>query len=75
MGALIHYRCAAVQHQRPTASDPRSPTSPITYHDGHWAYCPLGFNEGHEWVAIEPATLDEAKQGPRSEARVSESRT
>ena len=75
MAALIHYRCAAAQHQRPTASDLRSPTSPVTYHNGNWAYCPLGFHDGHEWKAIQPATLDEVKQALKSEAPASESLT
>jgi hypothetical protein len=74
MGALIHYRCTAPEHQQPTA-DPRSPTSPVTYHDGKWAYCPLGFHDGHSWAAIEPASIDEVKQGLRSEVRASESAT
>jgi hypothetical protein len=72
VGALIHYRCTAAEHQHP-AADPRSPTSPVTYHDGKWAYCPLGFHDGHAWVAIEPVSIDEAKQGLRSEVRASES--
>ena len=75
MGALIHYRCTAAPHQRPSASDPRSPTSPVTYHDGKWAYCPLGFHDGHAWTAIEPASLDDVKQGLRSEVRASETRS
>jgi len=71
MAALIQYRCMAPAHQRP--ADPGAPTSPVTYHDGKWAYCPLGNHEGHSWAAIEPASLDEIKQGLRSEARASES--
>ena len=71
MAALIHYRCTAPAHQHP--ADPGAPNSPVTYHDGKWAYCPLGNHEGHSWAAIEPGSLDEIKQGLRSEARASES--
>ena len=73
MGALIHYRCTAPQHQRPTPSDLRTPTSPVTFHDGRWAYCPLGLHDGHVWDAIEPSSLDEVKQDLHSEVRASES--
>jgi hypothetical protein len=73
MAALIHFRCTAPEHQRPTATDLRSPTSPVTYYDGRWAYCPLGFHDGHSWTAITPSTLDEVKHGLKSEARASES--
>jgi hypothetical protein len=75
MGALIHFRCIAAEHQRLTASDQRTPISPVTYHDGRWAYCPVGFHEGHTWTPIEPSALDEVKQGLKSEVRVPESST
>lgn len=75
MAALIYYRCLAAQHQHPTASDLRAPTSPVTYHDGKWAYCPLGFQEGHSWAAIEPVSIDEVKHALRSELPASESPT
>jgi hypothetical protein len=69
MGALIHYRCSATEHQHSTA-DPRSPTSPVSFYDGKWAYCPLGFHEGHSWAAIEPVSIDDIRQqGLRSEVR------
>lgn len=71
MSASIQFRCTAAEHQRPVA-DPRAPTSPVTYHDGKWAYCPLGFHEGHTWMAIAPSSLDEVKQALRSEIAVSE---
>jgi hypothetical protein len=73
MAALIHYRCTAAPHQRPTVIDLRAPTSPVTFHNGKWAYCPLGFHDGHEWTGITPSTLDEVKQGLRSEVAASES--
>ena len=71
MSASIHFRCTAPEHQRPVA-DPRAPTSPVTYHDGHWAYCPLGFHDGHVWLAIAPSSLDEVKHALRSEVPVAE---
>ena len=75
MSALIHYRCTAAEHQRPSTADLGTPTSPITYHDGKWAYCPLGFHDGHTWTGIAPSSLDQVKQALRSEVRLLETST
>jgi hypothetical protein len=35
--------------------------SPVTIHNGAWAYCPAGARTEHEWDAIEPVTLTNLK--------------
>lgn len=34
-----------------------STVSPVTIHDGVWAFCPAGAQSEHVWEAIEPVTL------------------
>jgi hypothetical protein len=35
--------------------------SPITVHDGRWAYCAAGGHTDHLWEAIDPVSLLELK--------------
>jgi hypothetical protein len=35
--------------------------SPVTIHDGAWAYCPAGARADHGWEPIEPVTLTDLK--------------
>ena len=35
--------------------------SPVTIHDGAWAYCPAGARTEHEWEPIEAVTLTNLK--------------
>jgi hypothetical protein len=53
-GALIRYVCRNTEHQH-TRSEL---TSPVTLHEGEWAFCPAGFVGEHTWERIEGATLD-----------------
>jgi hypothetical protein len=59
--SLIHFRCRMPGHQQLAIFDGEHLPSPITFHDGHWAYCPAGATSGHEWTKIAPAALDEAR--------------
>jgi hypothetical protein len=53
-GALIRYVCRNVTHQGKRSDV----ISPVTLHDGDWAFCPAGFTGEHEWERIEGRTLD-----------------
>ena len=54
---LIHFVCRAKTHQ--AVRTKKTPDgSPITFHDGHWAYCPAGLATGHQWEAIPPTTRE-----------------
>jgi hypothetical protein len=44
-GALIRYVCRNTEHQH-TRSEL---TSPVTLHEGEWAFCPAGFVGEHTW--------------------------
>jgi hypothetical protein len=55
---LIHFRCRAADHQQAhLIYDPAHPGSPITFHDGQWAYCVDGAADGHLWENIAPVPL------------------
>ena len=57
MAPLIHFLCRAKSHQDVRTKKPE-PGSPITFHDGHWAYCPAGLATGHQWEAIRPTSRE-----------------
>jgi hypothetical protein len=68
MTALIQFRCQAIEHQNAAVLDVS--VSPITLHERHWAYCPLGVPEGHEWAKLETGrSFDEVRRMTFSEAR------
>jgi hypothetical protein len=52
---LVEYVCRAKVHV--AASGPAVSASPVTIHEGAWAYCPAGAREAHQWEAIEPVSL------------------
>ena len=54
---LIHFLCRAKSHQHLPNKKPEA-GSPITFHDGHWAYCPAGLATGHQWEAITPTSRE-----------------
>ena len=54
MAAPIKFVCRNSAHQR-ARSDVYSP---VTLHEGEWAFCPAGVIDGHTWERIEGATLD-----------------
>ena len=56
---LVEYVCRAKVHV--DASRSSVPASPVTIHEGAWAYCPAGEREAHEWEAIEPVSLTDLK--------------
>jgi hypothetical protein len=53
-GALVRYVCRNNAHQRGRSEL----MSPVTLHEGEWAFCPAGFIGEHAWERIEGATLD-----------------
>jgi hypothetical protein len=69
MAPLIYFSCHAATHQLGDARNGDQPTSPITWHDGRWAYCPAGAWEGHEWRnVVPPSSLDELRRAAKREA-------
>jgi hypothetical protein len=58
---LIHFRCRAASHQNVSTRDSQ-PGSPITFHDGHWAYCPAGRAAGCQWEAVAPISLEDLRR-------------
>ena len=52
MTPLIYLRCRNSEHQLADASNGSQPGSPITWHDGRWAYCPLGAPDEHDWLEL-----------------------
>lgn len=56
MSAKISFVCRTEGHQdTPTAI---GPSSPVTLHDGVWAYCPLGAVDGHAWEPVEDIEVE-----------------
>ena len=54
---LVRYVCRLRDHVD-ASHDMAAPTvSPVTIHDGVWAFCPAGAQSEHVWEAIEPVTL------------------
>ena len=52
MTPLIYFRCRNSDHQLAAAPSDAQPGSPITWHEGRWAYCPLGLADGHDWLEL-----------------------
>lgn len=51
MTPLIYFRCRNSEHQ--LAKEPGTqPGSPITWHEGRWAYCPVGAADEHDWLEL-----------------------
>jgi hypothetical protein len=70
MAPLIYFRCCEPLHEQPS---PRAtnPGSPITFHEGQWAYCAAGRPDGHKWERIAGTELDVLKRRTTSEVRES----
>jgi hypothetical protein len=58
---LVRYVCRSQVHLAVSRSATLAAGSPVTIHDGVWAYCPAGSRTDHEWDAIEPVSLTDLK--------------
>jgi len=58
---LVRFVCRAKVHVNGGRSATTALGSPVTIHDGAWAYCAAGSRAEHEWEAIEPVSLTELK--------------
>lgn len=54
--SLIHFVCHTADHQQ--IGDKTVPGSPVTCHNGHWAFCPAGVPDDHNWAQVVPASLE-----------------
>ncbi len=64
MSAAVDFVCVAAKHAAAVKPKAGMPISPITVHEGRWAYCATGLTTGHEWKGIPPTTLEELKRTP-----------
>jgi hypothetical protein len=58
---LVRYVCRAQAHLAASRNATVALGSPVTIHEGAWAYCPAGSRIEHMWEAIEPVTLADLK--------------
>ena len=65
---LVEYVCRARAHVDASRSS-EAPASPVTIHQGAWAYCPAGARSDHEWDAIEPVSLTDLQVTGLARAR------
>ncbi|MDP9274485.1 MAG: hypothetical protein M3O99_02670 [Chloroflexota bacterium] len=75
---LVRFICRATVHVDASRNPTEAAGSPVTIHDGGWAYCPGGAQTEHEWEAIEPVSLTDLKLiavGRPREAAPEDSRT
>lgn len=63
----VEFICVAAAH--PPRQAPNG--TGLTVHEGTWAYCASGASEGHEWKAVEHASLDVLTRAAATAARVS----
>ena len=54
---LVRFICRSGVHLEASRTQTEAVRSPVTIHDGAWAYCPDGAGVEHEWEAIDPVTL------------------
>jgi hypothetical protein len=57
MAPLIHFLCRAKSHQDRRTKKAQT-GSPVTFHEGQWAYCPAGVATSHEWEATTPTSRE-----------------
>jgi hypothetical protein len=57
---MIEFVCVAAHHQSRPRSGPY--VSPLTIHDGKWAYCPASLVTDHEWHAIAAAAIEDVRR-------------
>jgi hypothetical protein len=58
---LVRFTCRAKVHVDASRNATVAAGSPVTIHEGAWAYCPAGARSEHVWEAIEPVTLSDLK--------------
>jgi hypothetical protein len=58
---LVRFICRAKAHVDASRNATVAVGSPVTIHEGAWAYCPAGSRSDHTWEAIEPVTLTDLK--------------
>ncbi len=58
---LVRFVCRAKMHVDASRNATVAVGSPVTIHDGAWAYCSAGARTEHVWEAIEPVTLTNLK--------------
>lgn len=59
-GGLIAFVCGTKRHRRADHGLPSGET-PLTIHEGQWAYCPGGAISEHEWHGTAPVGIDSLK--------------
>jgi hypothetical protein len=58
---LVRFVCRAKVHVDASRNATVAVGSPVTIHQGAWAYCPAGARTDHEWESIEPVTLSDLR--------------
>lgn len=58
---LVRFICRAKLHVDASRNATVAVGSPVTIHEGAWAYCPAGARSEHAWESIEPVTLSDLK--------------
>ena len=58
---LVRYVCRSQAHLAVSQGATLAAGSPVTIHDGVWAYCPGGSRADHAWESIEPVSLADLK--------------
>jgi hypothetical protein len=58
---LVRFICRAKVHVGASRNATIAAGSPVTVHEGAWAYCAAGARTDHVWEAIEPVTLTNLK--------------
>lgn len=58
---LVRFICRAKVHVEASRNATVAVGSPVTIHEGAWAYCPAGARTDHVWEGIEPVPLADLK--------------
>lgn len=75
---LVRHVCRAKAHLEVSRNGREAEGSPVTIHDGGWAYCPAGARSEHQWEAIEPVSVADLRllaAGRPREVAVEDSRS
>ncbi|MEP6693422.1 MAG: hypothetical protein ABJB39_02125 [Chloroflexota bacterium] len=57
---MIEFVCVDPKHRLPAEAE--EVNSPLTIHDGTWAYCPSGLCSDHVWRPIEAIALADLRR-------------